>query len=122
MVKCGPRVAPANVFLLSHNEAYAGTSMPECEAFVFYLGFLEPVELEADDEECGIAAAIVFLLSHNTNILMPLKARSGVGSRRGSCGGAFGMRGKKIVNPKALADPCRRRQDQELNREQPLIQ
>lgn len=45
MVKFGPRVAPANMFVLSHDEAYAGTSISEWQAVIDHLEFWQPVEL-----------------------------------------------------------------------------
>lgn len=57
MVKVGTRVAPANMFTLTSDEAYAGTSRSEWEAIVQELDFLKPVKLEdikPEDQECDI--------------------------------------------------------------------
>lgn len=57
MVKIGPRVAPANMFVLSHDEAYAGTSRAEWEVIVNQGDGLKPVNLddiEPENRECDI--------------------------------------------------------------------
>lgn len=57
-MRFGPRVAPANLFLLNDDEAYAGVSTSEWEVIAhLHLGFLKPVKLddmEPKNQKCDI--------------------------------------------------------------------